>query len=71
MGGGLQNGRGLVMFYPTKREGGGVLAMPKGGGTSFGVDFMRKLKVLAILKGGGCKKFPLFKRGGRNKFTLS
>ena len=35
-----------------------------GGGTSFGVVFLRKLEVLAILKGGHTK-FPFFKKRGR------
>ena len=40
--------------------------MLKGGAKSFGVVFMPKLEVLAILKGGR-KMFPLLK-GGREKF---
>ena len=32
---------------------------------------MVELEVLAIVMGGGHKKFPPFKRGGAKSFTLS
>ena len=71
-GGGLQNGRaGYVNFCPYEKGGGEkVLAMLKGGGTkSFGVVCMRKLEVLAIIK-GGLKGFNTLKRGGTKGFTV-
>ena len=54
--------------------GGKALAMLKGGTTSCGVVFTHKLEGLAILRGGGPQKFPLFKKrggGGGKSFTLS
>ena len=58
-----------MKFYPYEKGGGEkVLAMLKGGTTSFGVVFTGWLEVLAI---GGYEKFPLFKRGGAKSFTLS
>ena len=60
------------------RKGGGAektLAMLKGGGgggtTSFGIVFTHQLEVLAILKGGGTKRFPLCKTSGAKSCTLS
>ena len=61
-----QEGWGHVKFYPYEKGAKKVLAMLKavGGGsiTGFGI-------VLRILK-EGCKKLPLFKRGGTETFTL-
>ena len=58
------------MKFLTQRKGGGgaekVLAMLKGGTTSFGVW----LEELTILKGGGRKTLPLFKREVKS-FTLA
>ena len=48
-----------------------VLAMLKGGTKHFEVVLQRELEVLAIVMGGGRKKFPSFKRGGAKCFTLS
>ena len=59
-----------MKFYPYKKvffnhaEGGG-------GTKSFEVVLTRELEVLAIVMGGGRKKFPPFKRGGTKSFTLS
>ena len=40
----------------------------RGGGTqSFEVVLTRELEVLATVMGGGCKRFPPFKRGGAQK----
>ena len=45
----------------------GVLAILKGGTTSFGVFLTQELEVLAILKGGVIKGFhPLEGGGGQN-----
>ena len=47
------------------------LAMLKGG-TSFEIVLTQEPEVLAVLMGGGCNKFPPFRRGGGAKsFTLS
>ena len=65
-GGGGGGGR-QVKFYPYKKGRGAekFLAILKGGCTKgFGVVFTQELEVLAILEGGGGKKFPLFKGGG-------
>ena len=51
--------------------GGGSHAKGVGGTTSFGVVLTREIQVLAILKGGGGKKFPPLKREGAESFTLS
>ena len=71
-GGGYKTGEGgYVKFYPYEMGGGAetVLAMLKGGTTSFEVVFNTEA-CLAIMMGGGGgrKKFPPFKRGGRKKF---
>ena len=42
--------------------------MLKGGHNKCQASFDVVACVLAILKGGRCKKCPLFKRGGREKF---
>ena len=53
-----------MKFYPYKKgQAEKVLAMLKwgGGGTkTFEVGLTRELEVLAIVMGGGCKKFPPF-----------
>ena len=57
-----------MKFYPYEKGGGAekVLAMPKGKGhNKFWGNFYTVAEVLAILK-GGCKMFPLFKRGVQN-----
>ena len=67
--GGYKPGGGS--FTPMRRGGGKSFSHAEGGGTkSFGVVFMRKLEVLAILMGERIK-FPLFERGGAKSFTLS
>ena len=64
-GGGCE---GQVKFYPYRKEGGGG-EMLKGWGTkSFEVVLTQELEVLAIVMGGGRKKFPPSKGGGRKKF---
>ena len=58
-------GEGQVNFYPYKKGGGGksFICAEGGGGTkSFEVILMWDLEVLAIVMGGGRKKFrpPIF-----------
>ena len=60
-----------MKFYPYKRGGGGVAGQSfshaEGGGggtTSFEVVLTWELKALAIVKGGGGKKFPPLDYGG-------
>ena len=56
----------MSSFTPTKREG--LKKLKRGGTKHFWGSFTWKLEVLAILKGGGAQKFPLFKRGRRKTF---
>ena len=65
-------GGGQGKFYPYKMGGGVVLAMLKGGRTSFGVVFMGKLEVLAILKGeAGWCVLNMSLSGGRGGDPIS
>ena len=64
-------GGGACEVLPLRKAKEKVLAMLLGGGTKcFGVVFIQLLEVVAILKGGGRKMFPLFKRGGHKNFYL-
>ena len=62
-GWGLPNGRGQIKFYLYKKKGKGEFSHAEGEGG--GVVFPQKLEVLAILKGGGHKRFPHIKRRAR------
>ena len=82
-GGGTKRkgGGGNVRFYPYKRKkkGCGCVWVCRnslshadsvcvwGGGGGVKVVLTHELEVLAILKGGGHKQFPPFKREGENK----
>ena len=72
-GGGYKTRGGGGRFDPTEGVGGGSFSHAEGGGgtNSSGVVLTWYLEVLAILKGAGNKKFPLFKRGVMKCFTLS
>ena len=66
----------MCEFLPLRQKGGGggriqVLAMLKGGHKTFwGIVYMVAGRFSRIE--GGCKKFPLFKKGGgRKSLTLS
>ena len=59
----MKRGGGRKSFSHAKGGGGGI--------NSFEVVLTRELEVLAIaMGGGGCKKFPPFKRGGGAQIVL-
>ena len=58
-----------MKFYPYEKGGGGKsFSHAKGG---WHKKFWGSFSAVAIFKGGGHKKCPLFKRGGAKHFTLS
>ena len=70
-GGFKTGGGGSEVFTPMKRGDGKFYSHAEGGGAeTFLVQFfLRKLEVLAILK-GGAKSFQPFKGGSQKSFTL-
>ena len=62
-----------MKFYTYKKRGGGKRFSHAEGGAQKGFEVVltRELEVLAIVMGGGRKRFPPFKKGGATSFTLS